>query len=65
MKRNRFIASGAGLMASCLGLAVSGGCSDPSRESGTQVQVTEETKAQIQDMRDTYKDMGDERQKGQ
>jgi hypothetical protein len=34
------------------------GCSGSDRQNGTQVQVTEETKAQIQDMRSMYKDMG-------
>ncbi|QDV34804.1 hypothetical protein [Tautonia plasticadhaerens] len=53
------------ILISMLGLALLNGCSNPSRQDGTQVQVTEETKAQIQDMRDTYKDMADDRFKGQ
>jgi hypothetical protein len=52
------------LLGLVLGLApLLGGCSDPSRQTGTQVQVSEETKAQIQDMRDMYKDMGKTKKK--
>lgn len=47
-----------GLLGLGFGLIVAAGCSDPARQTGTQVQVSEETKAQIQDMRDMYKEMG-------
>jgi hypothetical protein len=39
------------------------GCGDESRRDGSQVQISEETKAQIQDMRDTYKDLGKNKRK--
>jgi hypothetical protein len=32
------------------------GCGDDSKTTGTQVQLSEEAKAQIKDMRDMYKD---------
>ena len=32
------------------------GCGDDSRTTGTQVQLSEEAKAQIKDMRDMYKE---------
>ena len=39
------------------------GCGDDSTKDGTQVKVSEETKAQIIDMRDVYKDMGKDKKK--
>jgi hypothetical protein len=49
------IASTIGLGFGCLLLV---GCGDDTRKDGTQVKVSEETKAQVNDMRDMYKDMG-------
>jgi hypothetical protein len=37
------------------GLFLAGGCGDESRTTGTQLQMSDEAKAQIKDMRDMYK----------
>jgi hypothetical protein len=39
------------------------GCGDDTRKDGTQVKISDETKAQVNDMRDMYKDMGKEKKK--
>jgi len=54
--------AGAAVVFAGLGCLFLAGCDD-SRRDGSQVQISEETKAQIQDMRDTYKDMGKNKRK--
>ena len=46
-----------------LGCLMHSGCGDDVRKDGTQVKVSEETKAQVNDMRGMYKDMGKDKKK--
>jgi hypothetical protein len=39
------------------------GCGDDTRKDGTQVKISDETKAQVNDMRGMYKDMGKDKKK--
>lgn len=53
----------AGMVVAALATFPLTGCGDDSRKDGTQVQISEETKAQIVDMRDTYKELGKNKRK--
>jgi len=46
-----------------VGLGVSGGCGDDSKTTGTQLQMSPEVKAEIDDMRSTQKELRGERRK--
>ncbi len=56
-----------GVLAASVGLGLlcltHTGCGDDTRKDGTQVQISEQTKTQVNDMRDMYKDMGKQKKK--
>jgi hypothetical protein len=58
MLRIRVAIGSCWLLGSALGLVLLGGCSDASRQTGTQVQDSPEVKARTDEMRDMYKGMG-------
>jgi hypothetical protein len=49
------------LLGSASGLVLLGGCGDESRQTGTQVQESEQVKAQDEQMKNMYKDMAGQR----
>jgi hypothetical protein len=53
------LAASGGLGLICLGL--SGGCSDDSKTTGTQLQISPEVKAEIEDMKSAQKELRAER----
>jgi len=57
MRRIRVVFGSCWLIGVVVGLVPMGGCSDSSRQTGTQVQDTPEVKARTDEMRDMYKNM--------
>jgi len=62
MRGIRVVIGSSWLLGSWFGLLLLGGCSDPSRQTGTQVQVSEQVKAQDDEMRNMYKEKGQKKQ---
>ena len=57
MRGIRVVIGSCWLLGWASGLILVSGCSDESRQTGTQVQESPETKARTEDMRNMYKDM--------
>jgi hypothetical protein len=62
MRGLRVVVGSCWLLGSALGTILVGGCTDESRTTGTQVQVSEKQKAQDDDMKNMYKDMKNKKQ---
>jgi len=58
MRGIRVVIGSCWLLGSSFGLVLLGGGSDDSRKTGTQVQVSEEVKAQDDQMKNMYKEKG-------
>ena len=63
MHKGSLIGTGIAAVGLAFGCLLLVGCGDDSRKDGTQLKVSEETKAQVNDMRGMYKDMGKDKKK--